>query len=464
MNLKKLEKIIRTLMRKRHTPGMAIGIIKDGETIYANGFGARDLKNNLPMNADTLIGIGSITKSFTAFAIMKLQEMGKLSLDDSGSNFLDAEPFKSRPQIKIRHMLSHSSGVPSLDAGMLSFACAFDDYSCLYPATSREDFLAHMADAEEFIIFEPGEKFFYNNDMYTCLGFIIEQLSGVSFEEFIQREILHPLEMTRGVMTQEGLDKDPDNNSMTGYLIETKVGKAAAKASAVPIGGHFQAPGGLYVSMTEMLNYAQYMINEGEFNGHRLLSGESVAAIFSGEIVTPYGAGDAPEYGLGWSIEAKSEEMPYTVIQHGGGMGTSNSFLILVPELNLGIVAAENAGTGITPVVCRAAISLALGQDPETEVEDLRLGRALDEVEGCYKSQYNMYELKVSRANNVLQAELQTDDGYFSFPLLVKDLDNLDFSTYSLKAGNKAAVVFYRNKTSGAVEFSAYDRFLYRRV
>ena len=116
MNLNKLEKIIRTLMRKRHTPGMAIGIIKDGETIYTNGFGARDLKNNLPMNADTLIGIGSITKSFTAFAIMKLQEMGKLSLDDSGSKFLDAEPFKSRPQIKIRHMLSHSSGVPTTTA------------------------------------------------------------------------------------------------------------------------------------------------------------------------------------------------------------------------------------------------------------------------------------------------------------------------------------------------------------
>ena len=160
MNLNNLDKTIRQLMRKRNTPGMAMGIIKDGETLYSKSFGCRNLKQQLPMTSDTLIGIGSITKSITAFAIIKLQEMGKLSIDDSVCNYLDFEPFVSRPTIKVRHLLSHSSGIPSLDAGMLAFTYTFDDYSRVYPASSMEDFKAHLADAEDFIRFEPGETFF----------------------------------------------------------------------------------------------------------------------------------------------------------------------------------------------------------------------------------------------------------------------------------------------------------------
>jgi hypothetical protein len=115
MNLQHFDKIIRTQMRKRNTPGMAISIIKDNRTLYSKGFGARNLKQQEPMDADTLLGIGSITKSFTAFAIMQLQDRGQLSIEDSAAKYLTVEPFVSRPEIKIKHMLSHASGVPSMD-------------------------------------------------------------------------------------------------------------------------------------------------------------------------------------------------------------------------------------------------------------------------------------------------------------------------------------------------------------
>jgi len=192
MNLQHFDKIIRTQMRKRNTPGMAISIIKDNRTLYSKGFGARNLKQQEPMDADTLLGIGSITKSFTAFAIMQLQDRGQLSIEDSAAKYLNVEPFVSRPEIKIKHMLSHASGVPSMDAGMLSFNYTFGDFSRIYPASNREDFLAHLADAEEFTLFKPGEKFFYNNDMYTCLAFIVEEITGLNFEQFLQANICHP--------------------------------------------------------------------------------------------------------------------------------------------------------------------------------------------------------------------------------------------------------------------------------
>ena len=463
MNSQPLEKITRQLMRKHHTPGLAIAIHQNGKTIYEKGFGLRNLKQRQVMDADTLIGIGSITKSFTAFAIMILQERGKLSLDDSAASYLPVEPFQSRPEITLRHMLCHSTGIPSTDAGTLELSYPFDDYKNIYPATSREDFFAHLADAEAFIIFKPGEAFFYNNDMYTCLGFIIEALSGISFEQFIQQEILQPLQMSRAVLSQQAFDNDPANNVQTGYRFESQGDKRMAIASELPMGGHVQAPGGLYVSMKEMLNYAQCLLNGGSFNGVQLLSKESVATLCKGEISTPYGEGDDPQYALGWSIEPPTEQTPYTVVQHGGSLCTSNAFLALVPELQLAVMVAENACSGIAPALCRSAIALACGQEPEQAVEPLQIAAVIDEIVGSYSSQYNLYQLTVSRQGNILQADMDIDDGRVSFPLIPKDLNNLSFYTYSLRSKLKMAVTFYRDKNTGKVAFAAYDRYLYRR-
>lgn len=468
MNELTLEKIIRTQMRNKRTPGMAISVSQNNKMTYAKGFGARDLKQHQAMDADTLIGIGSVTKSFTAFAMMQLQEQGKLSLDDSASKYLPAEPFQSRPDITLKHMLSHTTGVPAMDASMLAFAYAFDDFSTLYPATNRDDFLAHMADAEEFIIFKPGEEFFYNNDMYTCLGFIIEALSGLSFEHFVQQHILDPLDMKRAVFTQQGLDNDPNSNAMTGYRFEAaagaSTGKTAAKASDVPIDGYLQAPGGLYASMNEMLHYAQCLLKGGEYQGVRLLSQASVDTLFAGIISTPYGESEDPQYALGWTIEQPSAQTPHRVIQHGGGMLTSSSFLLLVPELELAIMVAENANTGIPPLIARTALALVQEQIPEEVIEDLRISKLLKEVIGSYRSQYDMYDLTLSIKGGVLQADLLTDDGQFSFPLLLEDSEALEFKTYSLKATKRGMVKLYRNAETNKIEFCRYDRFLYKRV
>ena len=152
----KLENIIRSYMRKYNTPGLAISILKDNEIIYSKGFGSSDLQEFKTMDADTLIGIGSITKSFTSFAILKLEEMGKLSITDSVSKYLTVKPFSEHLDITIAHILSHSSGIPASDASMTYFTYSFGDFSKVYPATSKEDLLSHIGEPEEYIIFKPG--------------------------------------------------------------------------------------------------------------------------------------------------------------------------------------------------------------------------------------------------------------------------------------------------------------------
>ena len=464
MNIERLEKTIRQQMRKRKTPGLALSIIKDNTVIYSKGFGARNLKQHLPMTPDTLIGIGSVTKSFTAFAIIKLEEMNRLSIEDSVSDYLDAEPFRSRPAIKIKHLLSHSSGIPTMDAGNNSFHYAFDDFSRVFLAENREEFLAHMGDAADFIIYAPGEHFFYNNDCYTCLAYIIEDLTGDTFEAFIQETLLKPLRMDRAVMTQEALDQDPDNNVMTGYLPEIKDGKTMVKASAMPIGGTVQAPGGIYTSMNEMLHYAECLLNKGVFRGHSLLKPESVDTLFAPQMATPYARGDDPQYCLGWSRSGKTELIPHDVISHGGGLLTSSSNFVLVPELNLGIVVAENATTNICPVVSDAVIAVLRDQEPETVLEDLKIAQAFEDIEGLYQSAHGMYQFRVYRENGVLRVDADIDDGQISFVLVAQGIEQLEFVVYSHRADNKNKVKFLRNETSGKVEYVTYDRYLYRRV
>jgi len=106
-----LGKIIRNYMRRNKIPGLSISIFQEDKIIYSKGFGARDLERFLPMTPQTLIGIGSITKSITAFGIMKLIERGKLNLEDSASKYLDFAPFKTHPDMTIKNMLSHTTGV-----------------------------------------------------------------------------------------------------------------------------------------------------------------------------------------------------------------------------------------------------------------------------------------------------------------------------------------------------------------
>lgn len=464
MNFEALDKLIRQQMRQRKTPGLALAVIKDNEVLYSKGYGARNVKNHLPMTPDSLIGIGSVTKSFTAFAIVKLEEMGRLTIEDSVADYLPAAPFASRPQIKIKHLLSHSSGIPTMDAGNNSFHYAFDDFSRLFPTEGREEFLAHMGDAEDFIIYEPGEHFFYNNDCYTCLAFIIEDLSGGSFEDFMHETLLAPLKMSRAVLTQEAFDRDPDNNVMTGYLPDVKDGKAQVKTSAMPIGGTVLAPGGIYASMNEMLHYAECLLNRGEYQGQQLLKPESISKLFAPHMPTPYGRGDNPQYCLGWCKSEKTPEVPHEVISHGGGMLTSSSNFVLIPEINLGIVVAENASTGICPIVSDAVIALMQEKDPEQAIEDLRIVKALKEIAGQYHSAHGMYGFKVYRDKGLLRVDADIDDGAISFALLAKDIDKLEFVIYSHRADNKNKVVFLRDEVTGNVKYVTYDRYLYRRV
>ncbi len=457
---KQLEQIIRNYMRKYKIPGLAISIFQQNKILFSKGFGARDLEQFAPMTPETLIGIGSITKSITAFGIMKLVERGKLSLKDSVSKYLDFAPFTTHPDILIEHILSHSSGVPAADGGLASLFYTFGDYKRVYPATTKEDFIAHLGDPEDFVIFKPGEKFFYNNDMFTCLGFIIQDLSGMSYPEFIKSEILDPLEINRAVFSKEEFDKD--NDKISGYLPEMKDNVMVPKKHSVPLYDYLNAPGGLYISMEEMMHYVQCLIQKGRYKETQLLSTESIDELWTPRITSPYGYGKNPKYCLGWVLD--DNYFSYPCIHHGGGLGISCSNLSLIPELKLGVSVGQNTCTGIVSSIARAALSILLDLDPITKVEELKMQEVIGEISGEYKSSLDLYKLKIYLKGTVLFADIEIDDGSMTLPLIPKELDSLTFTICSSLPIPKQFIRFIRDDSTKKVKFVTYDRYVYRKI
>jgi len=457
-----LQKIVVKLMRKFKVPGLAISILYNGENVYEKGFGARNLEDNLPMTPDSLIGIGSISKSFTALLILKLREKGLLALDDSVSKYIEIEPFLSHPDIKIVHLLSHSSGIPSVDAQWLPIAITYGDYQRIYPVGSLDDYIYHISETKNEIFFKPGEKFFYNNDMFTILGMIIEKLIGKTFEEVLSEEILKPLQMVRATVNRELLEKDPMHDYITGYIHKGTEEKLEFEKPKLPFAKYLQAPGGIYTSMHEMLNYATCLLNKGLYKNMQIIQYESLELLWTPQINSPYGYGKNPKYCFGWVRE--EDFLGYTLIHHSGGLGVSTSFLGLIPELNLAVSVAENDDSGISGVIGVCALALMVGKNPEKINEKVKLLDIYEKIAGNYKSSLGLYNLEVTFKNWSIHIKVESDDGTFNFPLIIKDYDELTFELFSTIPLPLQKVKFYQNSETGKVEYVTYDRYLYHKL
>ncbi len=178
---------IRHTMHKKHQPGLAIGLVHNGELLWGKGYGYADLDAKIPVTLDTRFRIASITKTFTAIAILQLRDAGKLNLDDPVSAYLDWYDlqFAGAPPITIRNLLSHSSGLPRDSHKPMWTDC---------DAPTWDDFVEAMRKRPPTRA--PNDKFAYSNVGYSLLGGIIAEVSGQTWADYLQRNILDLLDMS----------------------------------------------------------------------------------------------------------------------------------------------------------------------------------------------------------------------------------------------------------------------------
>jgi CubicO group peptidase (beta-lactamase class C family) len=402
-------------------------VVREGEVIYAEGFGVRDLKKNLPATPDTLYGIGSCTKSFTAMAIMQLVEKGKIGLDDPVDRYVPLKIGSSSKPITIHHLLTHSSGIPNLSTSAIVIQRGLGEDTGI-PWGGVDDFYRFVNAAGDEIVDEPGKRFFYCNAGYRMLGHIIQKISGVTFDSYLADNIFKPLDMMRTTLSRESYERDA--NRITPYWKKSDGSQTPTDfpypyLSDNPDFSFTAAPGGIISSVTELTSYLTANMDEGRFGNKRLLSPESVE-----RSQRVYMNSGRQSYGYGWFVN--ENVLGYKMVSHGGSILVSTAYLAFIPQLKIGIAMASNTSGFPYDVMAEGILAALLGKDPSEVVPTLQIEERMEKLAGVYETYERLSSVNVVNRGGLLyleQRDIYTPDDS-TVPLIPEDdkLESFKFS------------------------------------
>jgi CubicO group peptidase (beta-lactamase class C family) len=315
INFNAIDAYITAKMQAPHIPGLALAIVKDNQVIYLTGYGKANPSGQL-VTPQTPFIIGSVTKSFTALAVMQLTEAGKVQLDAPVQRYLPwfrvADPVASA-KITVRQLMLQTSGLPMIREPQLW--TALDDHAL--ERTVRFLKAAKMS-------FPPGQSFGYSNANYETLGMIIQAVSGQLYEAYIQQNIFDRLDMRNSFTSQEEALK---HGMATGYRWWFGI--------PVAVTFHYnrsELPAGYIISSAEdMAHYLVAQMNGGTYKDSSVLSPQGIALT---HVVPPPG-----DYGMGWeSVEINGD----TLIDHDGGTANFQSSIFFDPKKRTGVFIVAN--------------------------------------------------------------------------------------------------------------------------
>ena len=307
--------VVSAAMNERKIPGVSIAVARGGRTLLAKGYGLANVELDVKASTSTVYRIGSVTKQFTAAAIMRLVENGKMALDDPIEKYLPDYPVAGR-RITIRHLLTHTSGIKSYTG----LGPKFWDNSRL--DLSHEKLIGLFKD--EPPDFQPGEKYLYNNSGYYLLGVIIEKVTGESYGSHVKKTLFDPL----GLSSTVYCDNEPVvRQRAAGYQVTLGVVQNAAQLSMKP---PFSA-GALCSSVTDLVAWTSALMN-----------GKVVTRASLDQMITPAKLNDGKPttYGFGLGVGDGDKN----AISHGGGINGFASYLTYLPESRTIVAVLTNLG------------------------------------------------------------------------------------------------------------------------
>lgn len=364
-------------IEEMHIPGAVIIVFKDGEIWFEKGYGYSNLETGALVDPKgSLFRIGSISKLFTATAIMQLVEDGLVDLEQDVNHYFTDFQIESAgfAPIQVKHLLTHTSGFDERVFGM-----AIENYEDMI------DLKEYLKANEPKRVRAPGQYIQYSNYGMGLLGLVIEEVTGLSYETYIKEHILLPLEMTNThvVMNSETLeDLVREYSYSNGEYIE------------LPLYDFGYPPAGSFLSTAEdMTKFMQIHLNQGEWNGVRILEEETIGMMHERQFSQhPLVQG----FGFGFFENMYNQ---HRILEHGGNTAASNSMFMLDQEENLGIFISNNSSSGalLTYYFGNAFLdhfypanqSVAQLVQTETVKEE-----SLDRYAGNYKTnRYSHYEI-----------------------------------------------------------------------
>ena len=347
-----LQPWIEHLLEREHRPGLAIAVVEGNRVVYAHGFGVRRLGKEGPITTRSLFHMASITKPFVATSLMQLVEKGKVDLDATVVRYLPYfrmadERYRT---ITVRQMVTHSSGMPDVD-----------DYEWnkpQYDDGSLERYVRSLSDRR--LLFPPGEKFRYSNMAFEILGDVIAKVSGRSFDDYVQDRILTPLRMKDSTL----LVRRADATLLTwGHELDEHDRPFPSKV--FPYNRIHSPSSNLHSNVLDMARWAMANLNHGELDGRRILQASAYELLWK-RARDLGGPPPAPSrlspVGLSWFIREYRET---TMVGHSGGDTGYATDLAMLPEKKIAVVWMMNSDWRGNDGLTRAALDVALGQQPQ---------------------------------------------------------------------------------------------------
>jgi len=349
-SLSKLDDIIKKALESFNLPGVSISIVKGNEIIYSKGFGYRNLEDKLPMTPDTLMAIGSTTKAFTTFVLGTMVDNGLVEWDGPVDNYIPwfkmNDPMVSQ-RIMLRDLITHCSGLPRHDLTWYNNKKA-----------TREDLVRKIAHLK--LNKDLREEFQYNNLMFLTAGYLIEKVTGKSWEENVKQRIFDPLNMERTNFSV--LESQKDSNYALPYRENKQKIEKIPFRNITTVG----PAGSINSSTKELANWMIVHLNNGKFKDKKIISSSSLDYIHTPYIVTGRSSTkpeiSSSDYGLGWFIDTYRS---HKRVSHGGNIDGFSALITLFPGKNLGIAVLTNKnGTPIPGILTNHASDLVFELEP----------------------------------------------------------------------------------------------------
>lgn len=332
-----IDSLVNATMKAFEVPGIAVAIVKDGKVIHSKGYGVRSLANKLPVDENTLFGIASNSKAFTSAALGILIDEKKLKWDDKVTDYIPEfkmyDPYVTA-EFTIRDLLTHRSGL-GLGSGDLMFCPDGGNFT----KTEMIHNIRYLKAVSGF-----RTKYDYDNNLYMVAGEVIARVSGMSWEDFIEKRIMAPLGFGASRASYNRVVNNPD-------IIDAHA-PADGKVIMIPHdwNDNMNAAGGIMSNLTDLCKWAIVQMNDGKYgDGKRLFSKAVHDDMWSPQTIIQTAEGGPynthfSSYGLGWFL---ADVKGYKQCSHTGGLLGTVTQVTLIPELKLGIIVLTNQQQGV---------------------------------------------------------------------------------------------------------------------
>lgn len=420
-----------------------IAVVTTNGIFYAQGFGYSDYSKGIPATPDTLYCVGSISKLFTATAIMQLAEKGLIDIDKPVSDYIPEFMVKSHfPNIRpvtVRMLLTHRSGLPS-DRMWNFFSGDFSDFRNVISFINNH-----------YLQNPPGLVFNYCNNGYAVLGVLIERVTGVDFYTYIKRQILDPLEMTHSTFVMTNRDDQLCTKSyiIPGYDIQEPT------PWATPAGSLWSSP-------REMANFIIMVLNGGTFHNKRILNADTLKAMFEDDIRNS-SLDFGYQHGLGWAIDFHPFPTKGMCISHGRYV-CFHSELMILPESGLGVIyetTGNGAGNAIIKVPAKGLDEVFpllkitnIKPEAKTVIPELNLETNIQKISRIYATSLGLLEIisdgkevraeMVSDHTAIYHLKAETNGCFSGYSITKIAFVTVDGTSYVLKNNGNSFSLFGR--------------------